>query len=459
MNLVQSVWEARRYDRVRHLLEQQRPKAGESDLRGWEWHYWRRRLARGQLSSVKVPALARLADGLANAPRFAFTSDGAQLVAILKPAADSPEAAHSYKLAVIDAATGREQSEFDLQPEPGTNEIPLLSISNDGTRIVHACTGADRWQTVIRDGRSGKKIATLAPLKITNPMAGLTAQFAISPDGTLVAEAHMGRRIGRSAEDARMLHEWEATVFDAATGKQVISLPTQHATTVHLLWSSDGKQLLRRGMISPPEGDNKFGYEFQLFDARSGEQLWSRADESQTAAIAAIHLHAWSPDRKLIAVERFVSDVQAAIELWDAATGKTLATLARPAGETYPFLRNLVFSLDSHMLALGDHETYQQIHVWGSCEESAILAATQLLRNDDAAMASANRQPPLMKGCEITNIIRQNRATISSGERELLFVAGSIQAHLLSRYHIKAALHEIISQTRDHVTIEVESCE
>ena len=58
MNLVQAAAESRQYARVAQLLDQQRPAAGQPDLRGFEWHYWQRRLQRGRLRSVEVPQLA-----------------------------------------------------------------------------------------------------------------------------------------------------------------------------------------------------------------------------------------------------------------------------------------------------------------------------------------------------------------------------------------------------------------
>src|SRR3954447_25090987 len=39
MNLAQRTWEEGNIQRVQELLEEHRPKAGESDLRGFEWYY------------------------------------------------------------------------------------------------------------------------------------------------------------------------------------------------------------------------------------------------------------------------------------------------------------------------------------------------------------------------------------------------------------------------------------
>ena len=55
INLAQHAWEAGRVGRVVELLEQHRPKAGESDLRGFEWYYLYR-LCHGDLLTLKGAA-------------------------------------------------------------------------------------------------------------------------------------------------------------------------------------------------------------------------------------------------------------------------------------------------------------------------------------------------------------------------------------------------------------------
>ena len=52
MNLAQHAWEAGSIERVLELLEQHRPKAGESDLRGFEWYYLYR-LCHAELLTLK----------------------------------------------------------------------------------------------------------------------------------------------------------------------------------------------------------------------------------------------------------------------------------------------------------------------------------------------------------------------------------------------------------------------
>jgi WD40 repeat protein len=52
MNLAHNAWDAGGIARVRVLLDQHRPKPGEADLRGFEWHYLHR-LCHSELLSLK----------------------------------------------------------------------------------------------------------------------------------------------------------------------------------------------------------------------------------------------------------------------------------------------------------------------------------------------------------------------------------------------------------------------
>ena len=53
MNLAQHAWDAGGAERVNELLEQHRPKPGETDLRGFEWHYLYR-LCHGELLTLNT---------------------------------------------------------------------------------------------------------------------------------------------------------------------------------------------------------------------------------------------------------------------------------------------------------------------------------------------------------------------------------------------------------------------
>ena len=56
MNLAQAAWESGNARRTLELVRQWVPKPGESDLRGFEWHYWNRQ-AHQEARSVRLQGL------------------------------------------------------------------------------------------------------------------------------------------------------------------------------------------------------------------------------------------------------------------------------------------------------------------------------------------------------------------------------------------------------------------
>ena len=59
MNVARVAWDENNLGRVHELLERHQPRPGETDLRGFEWHYLRR-LLRSDLLTVKAhPAGSR----------------------------------------------------------------------------------------------------------------------------------------------------------------------------------------------------------------------------------------------------------------------------------------------------------------------------------------------------------------------------------------------------------------
>jgi WD40 repeat protein len=380
MNLVQSAWEDRRYDGASALLDKQQPAAGLSDLRGWEWHYWRRQLARGHLRSRHIPELdevgrARFATlgGAAvivggrvpltesGAP-LAFTAYGERVAALVSPPDTVTGVLDQVKLMVFDVATGRRLNEFDLPPEPGAEEVAAaLSISADGGRFATTCPMARGWQTVIRDGRSGEKLAVLESYGRRAP----GFQSEMSPDGALVAEVRPRVPAFPSFVQGRRIYVPRTTVaiFDATSGERVAILPRQEVQDFRMLWNPNGRQLLCKGSVYEfsPGGDLEDAHDqFRLIDARTGDEIWSREVDLREGDIRAMTLRAWSPDGRLIAVSVATHDDEALMEIWDAGTGKTLATLTRPI-QSPANARNVAFSPNGRLLA---HGSDFEVHLW-----------------------------------------------------------------------------------------------
>ena len=71
MNLARVAWDENNLGRAHELLEKHRPRPGETDLRGFEWHYLRR-LFQSDLLTVKAHP--------GGVTAVAFTPDGKRLV-------------------------------------------------------------------------------------------------------------------------------------------------------------------------------------------------------------------------------------------------------------------------------------------------------------------------------------------------------------------------------------------
>src|SRR5262249_22233058 len=117
MQLGRSALQANDLPRVRELLNQQRPKEGEADLRGFEWDYLRRACHTDRLSFVAFPTASH-GGGIStvfSSARVCYSPDGKRLVT-----------SWPNVLRVHDAQTGKE----------------LLAIKDHGGAVGPAGFGA-----------------------------------------------------------------------------------------------------------------------------------------------------------------------------------------------------------------------------------------------------------------------------------------------------------------------------
>src|SRR5262249_51390836 len=127
MNLAQHAWEAGGPEQVRDLLDQHGPKPGESDLRGFEWHYLNR------LCHAEILTL----NGAGWSFSMAYSPDGKRLAT-----------AHGMGVRVWDAKTGQE----------------LLNLKDGGTRVVFSpdgkrlASGAKGSTVKVWDSQTGKEV-------------------------------------------------------------------------------------------------------------------------------------------------------------------------------------------------------------------------------------------------------------------------------------------------------------
>src|SRR5262249_16827868 len=152
------------------------------------------------------------------------------------------------------------------------------------------------------DVRGGKK-----PLAPGIRTAYRLECVAWSPDGTRLATGG-----GRSG-DLRHTMPGELRVWDAVTGREVLSLVGQSGGVHSVAWRPDGKRLAsaggrETGVAAPGSA--------KVWDAVTGKELWDLKGNS-----GPVHSISWSPDGLRVATTSFDNDRQAAggmVKIWDA---------------------------------------------------------------------------------------------------------------------------------------------
>jgi serine/threonine protein kinase/WD40 repeat protein len=356
MNLVQAAWESKQYRGVAQLLDQQHPAAGQSDLRGFEWHYWDRRLRHSRLRSVDVPQL--VSKNYFRSRTLNISRGGARLAAVLDYPGDSSRM-QGFGLVAVFGATGRELF-APLDPFPGWLDVAssdrLLSMSNDGSRLaVAVAAGRSRVESTdsqldrisIRDGSTGHEIRSLAS-------PGLISQIALTSNGSRLAVVY-GERATPTVQQSGV------KVWDTSTGELVQTLPMLPGVANSTLLSPDGTRLLRQSYWIETIDNRPSNRQLllQVVDVASGEELWRREYSNQTAPPRP---WAWSPDGKLLVVaEARGIAAKPNVQLWDSDTGTPLAILDRES-ESMILDATIDFSPDGQLLAVVS--AANEIYVW-----------------------------------------------------------------------------------------------
>jgi serine/threonine protein kinase/WD40 repeat protein len=351
LNLIPAAWEADNIVRVQELLDEQRPKADEVDLRGFEWRYWDNQ-CHAELRTLQV-------DG-AFTHGAAFSGDGAR-VAYAYPAnpkgktgmIGSPPKLEDFAakaaarheevdllVKVRDLAADREIGSWKVTGNVrGTVEMQL---NRDGTRLA-VMSGPSPFLAGSRrffawDVASGKELFAreLTAKAVGSP---LSRSFALSPDGKLLA---IGERQGPGFKP-QVLPPTQIWHVDDPM-RAPIALESSGGAD-HLLFSPDGTRVAAGIGGKGPEGASHL----RLWDAATGKPRGEIPDITNARDIA------FSANGTRLAVIAAGLGAQSKIRVWDCSSADEPKLLHATPGPEMNTLasgtRYLAFSPDGGRLA------------------------------------------------------------------------------------------------------------
>jgi WD40 repeat protein len=173
MNQVQRFWEDWNGNGLRRAIAEQLPENQRGlDRRGWEWHYWQRKVNSGHTTFQGHTATVR---------SVAFSLDGTRLAS----------SSDDTTVKIWDVVSGREM----LTLQGHTGSVQSVAFSPDGSRLVSA---SDEFTMKVWDAATGQEIRTI------KGHDGSVWSVAFNPDGTrLASTGEDGAKVWDAAPDRR----------------------------------------------------------------------------------------------------------------------------------------------------------------------------------------------------------------------------------------------------------------
>jgi eukaryotic-like serine/threonine-protein kinase len=302
----QSFWEGN-VGHTRHLLDNQRPRPGEDDLRGFEWRYlWGISRSNEVFTFPPVPT---------EVWALSFSGDG-RFLAAGTSASDGSVRLYDY--------AGRKEI-IDLKPSGVGQLVDSIAFSPDNREM--ACT-----YRLTRQLRIWELASHRVRLEITNFTQWLNA-VAYSPDGSSLV-AVTGQSYGRNLPG-------EASIYSSKTGEKLVTLDGPASWLMRVEWSPDGKTIVASGGQGTA----------LLWDAATRDVTKLRAHRGDVFGLAI------SPDGKVLAT----ADTEGLIRLWDLNTKSEILSIS---GHTKP-IYTLAFSSNGLLaLKLWDARTLKALNTF-----------------------------------------------------------------------------------------------
>jgi eukaryotic-like serine/threonine-protein kinase len=380
MNLAKQALDEGNLGGAIELLNRQRPKPGQQDLRGWEWRYlWRQTRSDATFTICRIKAEV---NSLAASPDDTMLAVGAD---------------HEGGVAVWDLQTRNEVAHLATNEEEVCAAFsptePLLAFAgNRSPASRHPKTTVHLWNTATRQ-------------MVTNwPLDRVCMGLAFSKDGRkLVTSTAYGHITLWRMPDGTLLTNYPSS--------QTSNVGTEFAATPDL------------GLAAYAMGSR-----IRVVDLRAGTNLWTK----RAATNEAITALALSPDGKTLASGAGFGESD--IRLWDVATRKEIGRLEGHTG----WVSSLVFWPDGKKLASSSAD--QTIRIWDVASRKCL----DVLRGhrdevwrlgllpDDKTLVSGGKDGTVCFWDTSTNHPRNRSATIPANVWGWCFAADSQSVLILN---------------------------
>ncbi|MFO1042796.1 MAG: protein kinase [Planctomycetaceae bacterium] len=317
MNLAQMNWDASRIGVVHQFLNRWRPKPGEKDLRGWEWHY-QSQLCSSDLRSY--PSLATLslvpqAAFLGYVRCVSFSPDGARIASTSGSEIRIWETTTGNMLKALKSGSGGSVSSIGYHPH--------------GTHIV---AGDDSGAITAWSLASGRVTSSIKAHHLESGVLCSVSSVAFSPTGMLLA----------SAGSEGIIKLW-----DASTGRELHSFRAHANACESVAFSPDGSRLASVGVHHQlPE---RAYHALKLWNSETGEQISTIPVHTDD-----IKCVSFSPDGLAVAT----ASRDRLVKLWDIAAGRELRSLAGHSNH----VNAVAYSPTGKLVASGSADS--SIRIW-----------------------------------------------------------------------------------------------